>query len=90
MNLLTLLDELQSMAKNGLHYTRDDYDRARYTRLLELASMSYGAALDLPPESVRQRLGAELGHITPKVGADGAIFADNGCLLLMQRADDHR
>ncbi len=38
MNLFTLLDELQSIAKTGLHYTQDAYDQARCTRLLELAT----------------------------------------------------
>jgi ADP-ribose pyrophosphatase YjhB (NUDIX family) len=30
---------------------------------------------------------SELGYITPKVGADGAVFNENGEILLMERAD---
>jgi 8-oxo-dGTP pyrophosphatase MutT (NUDIX family) len=90
MDILPLLNELQTMARNGLTYTQNPYDRERYTRLLELASLYYGAALDLPPAEVRHRLAADLGHVTPKVGADAAIFDHDGRLLLMQRADDGR
>jgi 8-oxo-dGTP pyrophosphatase MutT (NUDIX family) len=90
MEFLRLLDELQTIARNGLHYTSDPYDRERYNRLLDLAVHYYGAALDLPPAGVRARLAAELGHITPKVGADAAIFDEEGRILLQQRADNGR
>jgi len=90
MDILPLLDELQILARNGLTYAQNPYDRERYARLLELASLYYGAALDLPPAEVRHRLAADLGHATPKVGADAAIFDHEGHLLLMQRADDGR
>ena len=88
MDLLELLDEIRILASNGLEYANNDYDRERYTRLLELVSERYGQALDVPPPEVRERFRAELGHVTPKVGGDGAIFDDSGRVLLMRRADD--
>ena len=87
MNVLTLLDELRIIAQNGLEYADDPYDRERYERLLELVSICYGEALDLPAEAVRDRLANEFGHVTPKVGAGAAIFDDDGRVLLMERAD---
>ncbi len=88
MDILPLLDELQTIARNGLNFATDAYDRERYERLLALASRYYGQALDLPAPEVRRRLGAELGYITPKVGAEAAIFESDGTLLLVRRADD--
>lgn len=88
MDILPLLDELQTIARNGLNFTADPYDRERYQRLLALASRYYGEALDLPPSEVRKRLSAELGYITPKVGADAAIFDPEGQILLVRRSDD--
>jgi ribonuclease HI/ADP-ribose pyrophosphatase YjhB (NUDIX family) len=90
MDILPLLDEIATLARNGLAYSENPYDRERYERLLVLASHYYGQALDLPPEAVRQRLSGELGYITPKVGADGAIFDEEGKILLVRRADDGR
>jgi ADP-ribose pyrophosphatase YjhB (NUDIX family) len=87
-DLLTLLEELQSIARTGLNYSSDPYARAHYSRLLELAAMHYGQALDLPAAEVRARLQGELGSITPKVGADAAIFDAQGRMLLVERADD--
>jgi 8-oxo-dGTP pyrophosphatase MutT (NUDIX family) len=90
VDIFPLLEELQTIARNGLHYATDPYDRERYNRLLELVSAYYGAALELPAEEARQRLTGELGQITPKVGADAAIFDDAGRILLHLRADDRR
>ncbi len=90
MELLTLLDELQVIARNGLYYSTNPYDRERYERLMELAVRFYGQSLDLPPAEVRTRLSGELGYITPKVGADAAIFNQAGEILLELRADDKR
>jgi ADP-ribose pyrophosphatase YjhB (NUDIX family) len=53
-----------------------------------LVSDYYGQALDLPPPEVRRLLSSELGYITPKVGADAAIFDDEGRILLVLRADN--
>lgn len=88
MNLVEVLDELRILAKNGLHYTEDPYDEERYERILELTSEYYGEAVDLPPETVRDRFADELGHVTPKVGGRAAVFDDDGRALLIERRDD--
>ena len=89
-DLLSLLDEIQSIARTGLNFSTDPYARAHYARLLDLATGYYGRALDVPDEAIRARLTGELGCITPKVGADAAIFDDEGRILLVERADDRR
>jgi ADP-ribose pyrophosphatase YjhB (NUDIX family) len=88
MDILPLLDELQTIARNGLNFTSNPYDRERFERLLALVAKYYGQALDLPPAEVRQRLVGELGYITPKVGAEAAIFDGEGRILLVRRSDD--
>ncbi|MBN2565368.1 MAG: NUDIX hydrolase N-terminal domain-containing protein [Candidatus Eisenbacteria bacterium] len=85
MSLMRLLDELRVLASNGLKYADNHYDRERYERMLELVSEHYSDAVGLPVEEVRGRFSVELGHVTPKIGSDGAIFDDDGRLLLMQR-----
>jgi ADP-ribose pyrophosphatase YjhB (NUDIX family) len=90
MDILPLLDELQTIARTGLNFTESPYDRERYERLLQLATEYYGLTLDLPPADVRARLTQELGYITPKVGAEAGIFDEEGRILLVQRSDDQR
>ena len=89
-DILALLDELQTIARNGLAFTADPYDRERYERLLAVACRYYGKILAVPDATVRERLAGELGYVTAKVGADAAIFDERGRILLVERADDGR
>ena len=89
MDIMPLLEELQAIARNGLHYATNPYDRERYERLMALVTTYYGQVVELPPEEIRRRFAAETGQITPKLGADAAIFDDDGRLLLTLRSDDH-
>jgi ADP-ribose pyrophosphatase YjhB (NUDIX family) len=90
VDILSLLDEIQTIARNGLNFTPNPYDRERYERLLQVAATYYGRALDLPPAAARQRLVGELGYITPKVGAHAAVFDAGGQILVVRRTDDGR
>ena len=36
------------IARNGLHYATNPYDRERYERLMTLVTTYYGQAVDLP------------------------------------------
>ncbi|MEN8172363.1 MAG: NUDIX hydrolase N-terminal domain-containing protein [Chloroflexota bacterium] len=87
MDIFSLLDEIQSIARNGLHFSENPYDRERYERLLTLTIETYSELLDSPNQDVRERLLGEIGAITPKVGSDAAIFNEKGEILLMERAD---
>lgn len=88
MDAFPLLDELRTIACNGLTFATNPFDIERYQRLLEITSQYYGQALDLPAAEVRQRLRGELGYVTPKVGAEAAIFDEDGRILLVRRSDD--
>ncbi len=90
MDIYTLLDELRAIARNGLWFASDPYDRERYERLMALTTRTYSELLDVPDKTVRTRFMDELGYITPKVGADAAIFNKRGEILLMERVDNGR
>lgn len=90
MDIFPLLDELQTMARNGLAFATNPYDLERYQRLLELASHYYSELIDLPSDEIKRRFAMELGYITPKVGAEAAIFDTAGRILLMLRSDDKK
>jgi ADP-ribose pyrophosphatase YjhB (NUDIX family) len=88
MDVFTLLDELQTIARNGLAFAENPFDRERYERLAEMAAHSYAEQLDLTGAAVRERFRRELGYITPKVGADAAVFDADDRLLVERRSDD--
>lgn len=90
VDILPLLERLHAIARNGLHYSQNVYDQQRYTELLEITNEYAGLALDLPPAEVRAKLAAEPIPLTPKLGADAAIFDAEGRMLLMLRADNRK
>lgn len=81
--------ELGGMAKTGLLYVQNDYDRDRFERVLSiseaLAGLTIGA--DFTPD--RPYL-PDLGIPTPKVGCSVAAFDDDGRVALIQRSDNKR
>ena len=74
MDVLRLLNEIQSHAATGLNYAQNSYDKERYEHLLSLAAASYAELFDLPESDLKDLFRQEIGSITPKVGADAAIF----------------
>lgn len=87
MDQTALLEEIRTIARNGLTFSENPYDRERYQRLLDIAARGYSEVLQVPEGLVRERLVKELGYITPKIGTDAAIFNEDGHILLMDRSD---
>ena len=86
-NILNLLDLLRAMAQEGLSYSKNEYDTARYNKLLDLASQQYSTIVDMPSEKIRGMFLRETGSITPKLGVDSAIMNTENKLLLLRRND---
>ncbi|HYL03011.1 MAG TPA: NUDIX hydrolase [Steroidobacteraceae bacterium] len=85
--LLAWVRELQAIAQNGLAFSRDPFDRARYTQLRELATRMLSGELGTPPETVRALFEGESGYATPKVDVRGGVFRDGEVLLVRERSD---
>lgn len=90
MHILGLLDEIRAIALTGLHYEQGEYNRLRYERLLELAAAEYAALTGEDAAVVAENLRREPHYITPKTGTNGAIFDDEGRVLLVKRSDNGR
>lgn len=90
LDIFALVDEVQAIARTGLHYSENPFDRERYTRLLAAAQREYTARTRLDESTVRDRFESEIGYVTAKVGTDAAVFDDQDRLLLVHRADDHK
>ncbi|MDY3918731.1 MAG: NUDIX hydrolase N-terminal domain-containing protein [Candidatus Limivivens sp.] len=75
--------ELQSLAQSGLYYGKDVYDRERYERIREIAALMMSRLSDQPLKTVRDLFCNETGYQTPKLDTRGAIFNDQGKILLV-------
>ncbi|HEX4085894.1 MAG TPA: NUDIX hydrolase [Chthoniobacteraceae bacterium] len=79
--------ELQAIAQNGLHFTRDPYDRQRYEALREIAAQMMAAGSDHPLEAITGLFSSQAGYATPKVDVRGVVFRDGRILLVRESQD---
>ncbi len=87
-DIRVLLDALRAIAQEGLSYSRNEYDTARYEKLLNIASKEYAAITNLSQEEIQKMFLKEQGSITPKVGVDAAVVSEKGEILVLQRKDN--
>jgi ADP-ribose pyrophosphatase YjhB (NUDIX family) len=84
---LEWLRQVQAIAQNGLAFTRDPFDRERYTQLAELVAGLLSAQLSIPVGAARALFEDERGYATPKVDVRGGVFDGDRVLLVRERAD---
>lgn len=81
--------ELAAMARTGLEFATNDYDRDRYVRTQRIADGIAALVIDAEFTPERPYL-PDLGIATPKVGCSLAAFDGDGRLVLIRRADNGR
>lgn len=79
--------EIQSLGQIGLAFSENHYEKARNTRLIELASEMVEKHTNLEKESVNKVLMNQPGYATPKIDVRSAVIKD-GKILLVQESDD--
>ena len=78
---------MQSIAQDGLTYTRDSYDVERYEQLQEVAAEILSAHSTGNLEEARGLLELETGPATPKVDVRAAVFREDKVLLVKETED---
>lgn len=90
MNMQRWLDwarRIQALAQAARHYARNEYERDRADKLLDLAAEITAEYSTLSAAEARTAFTAQPGYVTPKVDVRGAVFRD-GQLLLVREAID--
>ena len=77
---------LQSLAQNGLAYSKDVFDIQRFEEIRQIAAEMLVSPSGLPLEKVEELFCNESGYQTPKIDTRAAIFKD-GRILLVQESD---
>jgi ADP-ribose pyrophosphatase YjhB (NUDIX family) len=80
--------ELQAIAQNGLHFTKDGYDRERFEAVREIAAQMMAAGSEAPVEAIVGLFGKQAGYATPKVDVRGVVFRDEQILLVRESEDN--
>jgi ADP-ribose pyrophosphatase YjhB (NUDIX family) len=86
-SFLEWVRRVQAIAQNGLAFTRDPFDRERYTQLAELVTALLARELRIPVQQARALWENERGYATPKVDVRGGVFRDDAVLLVRERSD---
>ena len=80
---------LQALARTGLHFCKDEYDRERYGAIERIASELLAAGAGADPAELRAEWSRDGGYVTPKVEVRGAVFRPaDGKVLLVREAMD--
>lgn len=87
---LTLAKRIKSIADIGLLYSKDAYDRERYTELLEVALELTAQLIDKPVEVVKDFYAPVTDYPTPKVDIRGFAVNDRQEILLVREGTDKR
>jgi len=79
--------KVRAIAQNGLAFSRDPFDRARYQELEQLTARMLSTELDAPLATVHAFWEGEHGYATPKVDVRGGVFRGDEVLLVRERTD---
>ncbi|MBO0691994.1 MAG: NUDIX hydrolase N-terminal domain-containing protein [Acidimicrobiaceae bacterium] len=97
LDLVRWSEALAGIARTGLAFTDNLYERERYEEVLKVAAeiraaRDRGGEDDERPEEILEAWLSSVGHgilgyVTPKVAVGAVVGNDDGELLLIQRAD---
>lgn len=83
--------QLHAVARNGLLYSENAYDKERYEQVLQIAAEMMTVQSGSPDvRPVLDLLKTDTGYITPKVDVRAVIMQDNKMLLVEELMDDRR
>ena len=84
---LQLARRLHALARSGLHFTQDPYDRERYEEIETLAAEMLAGGSLADRDTLLAVWRQERGYVTPKIEVRGAIFRDGRVLLVRETMD---
>ena len=79
--------EIQQLAQTGLAFATNEYEKKRYTRLIEIVSEMLSAQTNLEYDSTFKALINHPGYATPKIDVRAAVIQNNKILLVQECSD---
>ena len=83
-DLLRWARSLEAIARSGITYTENAFDRGRFEAVREIAAELAASAGGEPPAELLERFAAEYGYATPKVDMRGVVLSGDGVLLVRE------
>jgi len=79
--------KLEAIAKTGLFYSSNPYDKERFEQIAAISNELIGHYTGLKPSEVDNFYNSENGYITPKVDIRSVIFKDDMILMVKEKSD---
>jgi len=84
---LELARRLHALARTGLHFCRNEYDRERYEEIERIAADLLAGPSLADRDALLALWRTETGYVTPKIEVRGAVFQEGRVLLVRESAD---
>ena len=81
---------LHALARNGIAYTQNHFDRERFLEIQNIAAEITAKYTDVDFETIRDVYDDQAGYMTPKIDVRGVVFNEGKILLVQERADHCR
>jgi ADP-ribose pyrophosphatase YjhB (NUDIX family) len=85
---INLAKRIKSIADTGLLYNTNDYDRERYTELLEISHELMSLLINKPVEVIKDFYAPNKDYPTPKVDVRGLVLNEAGEILMVKEMTD--
>lgn len=85
---LEIAKKINSISQTGLTFTKDPFDKERYSELLELSIEIFTNITDIDSQKLKFVFNRDEGYLTPKVSVRAVIIRDNKILLVKEKSDN--
>jgi ADP-ribose pyrophosphatase YjhB (NUDIX family) len=85
---LTIAKRINSIAQSGMAFTRDEYDRERYTELLNLSIEIINNITEIDSKKLEFIFNRDIGYQTPKLGVRAVVFKSEKILMVREKMDN--
>ncbi len=79
--------QLQSIAQNGLTYSKDVFDRERFEMIRDISVDMMSQQTGVNKEVVKNLFTNDTGYATPKVDIRAVVFKDRKILMVKEKSD---
>lgn len=80
--------KINSIAQTGLTFTKDPFDKERYSELLELSIQIFANITDIDSQKLKFVFNRDEGYLTPKLSVRAVIIRSNKILLVKEKSDN--
>lgn len=85
---LLWISEIQALSRSGLTYTKSEYDRERFLRILDISAEITAELACSPPELIKSLFAIEQdAYATPILDIRSFTLQDNKILMVRERSD---